>query len=161
MPAIAAGAPAPDFELPTDSGETFRLSEHLGRPVVLYFYPEDDTEGCTIENIEFTDLSSEFRQLGAVVVGVSPDSVDRHCGFRDKFNLGVPLVADVDREAIEAYGLWQMKKMFRAEFMGVKRATVLVAADGTVAQVINATRIKGHAAKVLEALRQHVSTSPG
>ena len=150
----AVGSPAPDFELTTDRYEKFRLSEHRGRPVVLYFYPQDDTEGCTLENIEFTDQLPEFTKLGAVVVGISPDTVEKHCSFRDKFNLGVTLAADPERKAIEAYGIWQLKKMWGVEFMGVKRITVLVGPDGNVAGVFNATRIKGHAAKVLAATRE-------
>ena len=147
------GTAAPDFELETDNYERFRLSNHRGSPVVLYFYPQDDTEGCTLENIEFTDLMPEFRKLGVVVVGISPDSVDKHCSFRDKYNLGVVLAADPERKAIEAYGVWQLKKMFGVEFMGVKRVTVLVDAEGKVAEVFHATRIKGHAGKVLAAAR--------
>ena len=156
MAAIEPGTPAPDFELMTDSGEPFRLSQHLGRPIVLYFYPEDDTEGCTLENVEFTALLPEFSQLGAVVLGISPDSVEKHCAFRDKYALAVSLAADPERRAIEAYGLWQLKKMFAAQFMGVKRATVLIDARGKVAAVLLASRIKGHAAKVLEATRRLV-----
>lgn len=147
------GSPAPDFELITDSYEKFRLSDHLGHPVVLYFYPQDDTEGCTLENIEFTDLMPEFKRLGAVVVGISPDTVEKHCSFRDKYNLGVVLAADPERKAIEAYGIWQLKKLWGVEYMGVKRITVLVGPDGKVAEVFHATRIKGHAEKVLAATR--------
>lgn len=152
MPVPALGAPAPDFELTTDAHEKFRLSRQLGRPVVLYFYPQDDTEGCTLENIEFTDLMPEFKKLKAVVVGISPDTVDMHCSFRDKYNLGVPLASDPEHAVIDLYGLWQLKKLWGVEFMGVKRATVIVDAEGKVAAVLHATRIKGHAAKVLEAV---------
>lgn len=153
MPVPALGTPAPDFELTTDARESFRLSRHLGRPVVLYFYPQDDTEGCTLENIEFTDLMTEFRALEATVVGISPDTVEQHCSFRDKYNLGVPLASDPGHAVIEAYGLWQLKKLWGVEFMGVKRATVVIDAEGNIAGVIHATRIKGHAAKVLDAVR--------
>ncbi len=153
MPVPAIGTPAPDFELPTDAKETFRLSSHFGRPVVLYFYPQDDTEGCTLENIEFTDLMPNFRRLKTTVIGISPDTVEKHCSFRDKYNLGVPLASDPEHRVIDAYGLWQLKKLWGVEFMGVKRATVVIDAGGKVAGVIHATRIKGHAAKVLEAVR--------
>lgn len=153
MTLIAIGSPAPDFELETDRREKFRLSAHRGHPVVLYFYPQDDTEGCTLENIEFTDLLPEFQRLGVAVVGISPDTVEKHCSFRDRYNLGVTLAADPDRRAIEAYGIWQPKKMFGVEFMGVKRITVLVDADGRIAEVLHATRIKGHADKALAAAR--------
>lgn len=153
MSLITPGSPAPDFELVTDSYEKFRLSKHRGRPVVLYFYPQDDTEGCTVENIEFTDLLPDFEKLGVVVVGISPDTVEKHCSFRDKYNLRVTLAADPERQAIEAYGIWQLKKLYGKEFMGVKRTTVIVDADGRVAEVLPANRIKGHAGKVLAAAR--------
>jgi peroxiredoxin Q/BCP len=153
MPVPAIGAPAPEFELVTDAYEKFRLSRHVGRPVVLYFYPQDDTEGCTLENIEFTDLMPAFKKLKAVVVGISPDTVEKHCTFRDKYNLGVPLASDPEHAVIDAYGLWQLKKLWGVEYMGVKRATVVVDADGKVAGVLYANRIKGHAAKVLESVR--------
>lgn len=160
MPVPAIGAPAPDFELTTDAYEKFRLSRHLGRPVVLYFYPQDDTEGCTLENIEFTDLLPEFEKLGAVVVGISPDTVEKHCSFRDKYNLGASLASDPDHSVIDAYGLWQLKKLWGVEYMGVKRATVIVDADGKVAAVLYANRIKGHAAKVLDAVRVLAPAAP-
>lgn len=160
MPVPAIGAPAPDFALTTDAYETFRLSRHLGRPVVLYFYPQDDTEGCTLENIEFTDLMPEFRKLKTVVVGISPDTVEKHCSFRDKFNLGVPLASDPDHAVIDAYGLWQLKKLWGTEYMGVRRATVIIDAEGKVAAVLHANRIKGHAAKVLEAVRALAPAAP-
>ena len=153
MPVPAVGSPAPDFELVTDAYEKFRLSRNLGRPVVLYFYPQDDTEGCTLENIEFTDLMPEFRKLKAAVVGISPDTVEKHCTFRDKYNLGVPLASDPEHAVIDAYGLWQLKKLWGVEYMGVKRATVVIDAAGKVADLLLATRIKGHAVKVLEAVR--------
>lgn len=158
MPVPAVGSAAPDFELTTDAYEKFRLSRHLGRPVVLYFYPQDDTEGCTLENIEFTDLMPEFKKLKAVVVGISPDTVEKHCTFRDKYNLGVPLASDPDHGVIDSFGLWQLKKLWGIEYMGVKRATVIIDAEGNVSEVIYATRIKGHAAKVLESVRSIVPT---
>lgn len=153
MSVPAVGTPAPDFELMTDSRELFRLSAHKGQMVVLYFYPQDDTEGCTLENIEFTDFLPEFKALKAAVVGISPDTIEKHCTFRDKYNLGVPLASDPDRTVISAYGLWQLKKLYGVEFMGVKRATVLIDAEGSIAEVLFATRIKGHAEKVLAAAR--------
>jgi len=153
MPVPAIGAAAPDFELVTDAYEKFRLSRHRGRPVVLYFYPQDDTEGCTLENIEFTDLMPEFRKLKAAVVGISPDTLEKHCTFRDKYNLGVPLASDPEHAVIDSYGLWQLKKLWGVEYMGVKRATVVIDTEGKVAAVLLANRIKGHAAKVLESVR--------
>lgn len=147
------GTPAPDFVLPSDRGDSFRLSDHRGQPVVLYFYPEDDTEGCTLENIEFTDLMPQFVAERTVVVGISPDTIEKHCSFRDKHGLAVPLLADTDRKVITAFGLWQLKKMFGVEFMGVKRATIIVSPAGEIAELMYATRIKGHAERVLAAVR--------
>ena len=149
------GTPAPNFTLPSDRGDRFRLSDHRGRPVVLYFYPEDDTEGCTLENIEFTDLLPQFVAEKVVVAGISPDTIEKHCSFRDKHGLAVPLLADPDRKVISAYGLWQLKKMFGVEFMGVKRATIIVSPAGDIADLILATRIRGHGERVLKAVRAH------
>lgn len=151
MPALSVGRKAPDFELPSDRGDTFRLSDHKGRPVVLYFYPQDDTEGCTVENLEFSTLQAEFEAVGAVVVGISPDSVKSHCEFRDKFRLGIPLLADPDLKAVKKYGLWQLKKLWGIEYMGLVRTSFLVAPNGKIAGIFRATRIKDHAAKVLAA----------
>lgn len=160
MPLPALGDAAPLFAIETDRGDTFRLRAHRGHSVVLYFYPEDDTEGCTLENIEFTDLLPRFQALGAVVLGISPDSVARHCTFRDKYNLGIPLGSDPDHRVIELYGLWQLKKMFGVEFMGVKRATIIIDGAGNVAAILHATRIKGHAEKVLAAVAALPPTQP-
>jgi peroxiredoxin Q/BCP len=157
MTLLNEGSPAPDFTLPTDSGEDFTLSAERGHPVVLFFYPADDTEGCTIENIEFTQLKGEFDAIGARVLGISPDSVDAHCKFRDKYSLAVPLAADEDREVIEAYGVWGDKKTFGHEHEGLIRTTYLIGLDGMIAQVWPVTRVKAHAADVLEAARQLVA----
>jgi thioredoxin-dependent peroxiredoxin len=154
MPGTSIGTEAPDIELVTDDGESFRLSAHRGHPVVLYFYPQDDTGGCTIENIEFSELNPQFKALGAVVVGISPDTVESHCEFRDKYNLGITLAADPERRTIEAYGLWGPKKTFGREYVGLIRTTVLVDPEGTIAGVWNVNRIKGHAAEVLDATRR-------
>ncbi len=153
MPSIEVGAKAPDFALTTDRNATFRLSEHRGSPVVLVFYPQDDTEGCTIENIEFTQLMPEFKSLGAEVVGISPDSVADHCKFRDKYQLGLTLAADPDHRAIEAYGVWGAKTTFGHDYVGLIRTTFLVGPDGNIAGMWRVNRIKGHAADVLEATR--------
>jgi peroxiredoxin Q/BCP len=153
----APGEFAPDFELITDKGEVFRLSFFRGNPVVLFFYPEDDTPGCTIENLEFSLLAQEFEKLGAKLVGISPDSVKKHCDFRDKFNLAVTLAADPEHKAINAFGLWGPKVSFGRHIVGLTRATVLINADGTIAQNFLARPIKGHAAKVLEATRMLVA----
>lgn len=157
MTSIDVGAKAPDFALTTDRSETFRLSEHKGSPVVLVFYPQDDTEGCTIENIEFTQLMPEFRKLGAEVVGISPDSVADHCKFRDKYKLALTLAADPNHEAIDAYGVWGPKTTFGHDYDGLIRTTFLIGPDGRIAGIWRVNRIKAHATDVLEKTREMVA----
>ena len=157
MASIQIGTKAPDFALPTDRNQMFRLSDHLGSPVVLVFYLQDDTDGCTIENIEFTQLMPEFRRLGAEVVGISPDSVADHCKFRDKFQLALLLAADPNHEAIDAYDVWGPKTTFGHDYVGLIRTTFLVGPDGRIAGVWRVNRIKAHAADVLEATRALVA----
>jgi peroxiredoxin Q/BCP len=157
MTAIDIGKTAPDFALTTDRNEIFRLSEHRGSPVVLVFYPQDDTEGCTIENIEFTQLMPEFRKLGARVVGISPDSVADHCKFRDKYQLALTLAADPDHQAIDAYEVWGPKTTFGHDYVGLIRTTFLVGPDGRIAGIWRVNRIKAHAADVLEKTRELVA----
>lgn len=157
MARIEIGRKAPDFALTTDRNETFRLSEHKGSPVVLVFYPQDDTEGCTVENLEFTKLMPEFKELRAEVVGISPDSVDDHCKFRDKYQLALTLAADPDHEAIDAYNVWGPKSTFGRDYVGLIRTTFLVGPDGKIAGIWRVNRIKAHAASVLEATRSLVA----
>ena len=160
MTLLEIGTKAPDFALSDDLGGTFRLSEQRGKPVVLVFYPEDGTEGCTVENIEFSALAAAFEKLGAIVVGISPQSVESHCKFRDKHGLKQRLLADPELEAVKPYGLWAKKKMWGNEFMGLVRVTYVIGADGRIAGVYKATRIKGHAEKVLEAVAEMTGKSP-
>jgi thioredoxin-dependent peroxiredoxin len=157
----AIGRKAPDFALPTDSGALFRLSEQRGHPVVLFFYPEDGTEGCTIESIEFSQRIHEFEELGIKVVGISPDSVEKHCKFRDKYSLNVPLAADTDRTVIDAYGAWGPKTLFGRAYDGVLRTTVLIDQDGNIAAIWPVRRIKGHAETALHAARALVAAAGG
>ena len=154
---VDVGDRAPDFALETDKGDVFKLSAQRGKPVVLFFYPEDETDGCTIENIEFTDEMPEFEALGAKVVGISPDSVEKHCKFRDKYRLGVTLAADPEHVAIKAYDVWGPKKLFGVHYDGLIRATFLVGPDGKIAGSWLVTRIKGHAATVLAATKELVT----
>ena len=154
MPEVTEGMMAPDFSLPLDNGATFCLSEHRGRPVVLFFYPEDDSGGCKDENIEFSERAADFAALGVTLVGISPDTLESHGKFRRKYDLQVPLAADPERVAIEAFGLWRLKKLYGREFMGVIRATVIVDAEGRIWRIMRATRILGHAQKVLDAVRE-------
>lgn len=153
MQDLEKGAPAPDFTLPTDSGDAFTLSACRGRPVVIFFYPKDNTPGCTKEAIGFSALKSEFDALGAEVVGISPDSVKKHANFRAKHALTVRLAADKEKEAALAYGVWVEKSMYGRKYMGIDRSTFLVAADGTLAEVWRKVKVPGHAEAVLAATR--------
>ncbi|KKB83685.1 hypothetical protein VW29_13355 [Devosia limi DSM 17137] len=146
------GDVAPDFTLPLDDGTSFTLSAQRGSPVVLYFYPDDDTGGCINENQEFSELRSAFADRKARLVGISPNTIESHQKFRKKYNLLVPLAADPDHLAIEAFGLWQLKKLYGREFMGLIRTSIIIDAEGKVPRIIRATRIAGHAAKMLDAL---------
>ena len=128
---IEEGKPAPDFELATDSGERVKLSDFRGKPVVLYFYPKDDTPGCTVEASGFRDAYSEFEQRGAVILGVSPDDEASHAKFKDKFSLPFTLLADPEHEVAEQYGVWGEKKFAGKTYLGVMRSTFLIDARGT------------------------------
>lgn len=150
----AKGDLAPDFDLPTTAGASFRLSAHRGRPVVLFFYAEDDTEGCTIENQEFSALLPDFAALGIVVAGISEDSLDTHRRFCTRRAISVPLIADPDHIAIDLYGVWGPKVTFGHHLIGLIRSTLLIGPDGRILESWRVTRIRGHAAKVLEAARQ-------
>lgn len=151
MAQIAEGASAPDFDLPTDGGGRLKLSSLRGKKVVLYFYPKDDTSGCTLEAIDFTTFLPEFDAAGAVVVGVSPDTAKSHDKFKAKHKLGVQLVSDVERTAIEAYGCWVEKSMYGRKYMGVERDTFLIGPDGKVARAWRKVKVKGHVEEVLSA----------
>mgnify|MGYP006281203375 FL=1 len=149
---IEPGTPAPDFTLPRDGGGEVSLSDLKGRPVVLYFYPKDDTSGCTKEAIAFTELMSRFEAAGATVLGVSKDSVKKHDKFRDKHDLAVTLLSDDETDVCERYGVWVQKSMYGKTYMGIERATFLIDGDGTVREVWRKVKVPGHAEKVLEAV---------
>jgi len=149
---VEEGKPAPDFEVPTDTGETVRLSDLRGQPVVLYFYPKDDTPGCTKQACGIRDAWSEFRKRGAVVLGVSPDDEASHTRFKEKYSLPFTLLADHDHELTERYGFWVEKKNYGKTYMGVERSTVVIDADGNVAKVFRRVKPEGHADQVLTAL---------
>jgi peroxiredoxin Q/BCP len=153
MSEIVEGEPAPALELETDDGGGASLAKLAGKPVVVYFYPKDDTSGCTVEALEFTALAPEFAAAGAVVIGVSPDSCASHAKFRTKHGLGVVLAADPDKTTLERWGVWKEKSMYGRTYMGVERTTVLVAPDGRVAKVWNKVKVPGHAAAVLAAVK--------
>ncbi len=145
------GDTAPDFDLPTDGGTNAALSALKGRKVVLYFYPKDDTPGCTTEAIAFTGLGAEFAAADTVVIGVSKDSVAAHAKFRKKHDLGIDLAADPDGAVVEAYGAWVEKSMYGKKYMGIDRSTFLIDRDGKLAVVWRKVKVPGHAAAVLAA----------
>nr|WP_090113491.1 thioredoxin-dependent thiol peroxidase [Limimaricola pyoseonensis] len=147
------GQDAPDFTLPRDGGEEVSLSAHRGAPVVLYFYPRDDTSGCTKEAQGFTEHMPEFQLAGARVLGVSKDSIAKHEKFRDKYGLAVALLSDAESDVSERYGVWVEKKMYGKTFMGIQRATFLIDAEGKVAKVWPKVKVAGHAEEVLDAVR--------
>jgi peroxiredoxin Q/BCP len=149
---VEEGAPAPEFELRSDEGETVKLSALRGRPVVLYFYPKDDTPGCTTEACEFRDAYDRFRDEGVEILGVSPDTEASHQRFKSKYELPFTLLADPDHEAAEAYGVWKEKRNYGKTYMGVERSTFIIDADGKVAKAMRGIRPAGHAAQVLETL---------
>ena len=149
---VEEGAPAPDFELRSDEGETVTLSALRGKPVVLYFYPRDDTPGCTTEACEFRDAYDRFRDQGVEILGVSPDTEASHRKFKSKYELPFTLLADPNHQAAEAYGVWKEKKNYGRTYEGVERSTFVIDAEGKVAKAMRGIRPAGHAAQVLETL---------
>lgn len=147
-----AGAAAPDFTLLTDTGEALTLSSLRGRPVVLYFYPKDDTPGCTTQACEFRDAFPAFDGTSAVVLGISPDSVKSHAKFRAKFDLPFTLLSDAERLVAGEYDVWKEKSMYGRKYMGVERTTFLIDANGDIARVFSKVKPAGHAAEVMEAI---------
>lgn len=144
---------APDFTLPRDGGGDVTLSGLRGTPVVLFFYPRDDTSGCTKEATAFTGLAGEFEAAGAKVFGISKDTVEKHDKFRDKHGLGIPLLSDAEGDVCERYGVWKEKSMYGKKFFGIERTTVLIGADGKVVRVWPKVKVPGHAEEVLEAAK--------
>ena len=149
---IATGEPAPRFSLPSDQGGTVDLESLRGRAVVLYFYPKDDTSGCTTQACDFRDNWTEVQRRGAVVLGVSPDGLRSHAKFRKKYRLPFPLLADEDHAVAQAYGVWGEKSMFGHRYHGILRTTFVIGPDGRIARVFEKVKPKGHAAEVLAAL---------
>jgi len=150
----AAGQPAPDFTLAADDGGSVTLSALRGRPVVVYFYPRDDTPGCTAEACDFRDLEPAWAgELGAVVIGISPDGTAAHARFKARYGIGFRLLSDPSREVLRAWGAWGKKVMYGKEIDGVIRSTFLVDRDGTIARAWPRVAVKGHAAAVVAAIR--------
>ena len=150
---LIVGDPAPDFTLPASTGEEISLEGFRGRKVVLYFYPKDDTPGCTIEACGFRDANDDIRDAGAVVLGMSPDSLESHDKFISKFELNFPLLSDADKETINAYDAWGEKESFGKKSMGILRKTFLIDERGKIAQIWPAVSVDGHADDVLAAIR--------
>jgi peroxiredoxin Q/BCP len=153
MAELAEGAKAPDFDLAADDGSRARLSDYAGKAIVVYFYPKDDTSGCTLEARDFSAARGKFEKAGAVVIGISPDSQASHCKFKEKHDLGITLAADPDRAAIAAYGVWKEKSMYGRKYMGVERSTFLIGPDRKVARVWRKVKVPGHVEDVLTAVR--------
>src|SRR5437868_1281847 len=151
---LEEGTKAPDFTLPADDGTKVKLSALRGRPVVSYFYPKDDTPGCTKEACSFRDRKSALTKLGAKLFGVSGDTPESHGKFRDKFKLNFPLLADVDHKVAERYGAWREKNMYGKKFFGIQRSTYLIDADGKIAKVWKAVKVDGHDQQVIDAIEK-------
>jgi peroxiredoxin Q/BCP len=147
------GGKAPDFTLPDAAGNAVRLSSLMGSPVVVYFYPKDDTDGCTAEAKDFTCLIDAFKSAGADVLGISPDSPESHRQFQDKYGLGVRLLSDQSHAAAEAFGVWVEKSMYGRTFMGVERSTFLIDPEGKIVKSWRRVKVPGHAEEVLQAVR--------
>ena len=146
------GKPAPDFTLAADDGSTIRLSDLRGRNVILFFYPKDDTPGCTLEAQEFRDAYPRFEAIETVVLGISPDGVASHRKFKQKFGLPYPLLADEEHRTAEAYDVWKEKSMYGRKFMGIERSTFIVGKDGRITHVFRKVKPEGHADEVGEAV---------
>jgi len=150
---LTVGSPAPDFSLPADGGKSVSLKDFTGRKLVLYFYPKDDTSGCTAEAIAFNGLKPRFEEASTAILGVSADSVASHDKFKKKHGLGFDLAADESKAMLEAYGVWVEKSMYGRKYMGIERATVLIDQAGKVAKVWPKVKVPGHADEVLAAAK--------
>jgi peroxiredoxin Q/BCP len=149
---IQKGDPAPDFELPADDGGRVRLGELKGKRVILYFYPKDNTSGCTTQACELRDALPRIDEKGAVVLGVSPDPVSSHQRFRDKYSLNFPLLSDQDHQVSEAYGVWKEKSMYGRKYWGIERSTFIIDENGVVVDIWRKVKPKGHADRVQDVL---------
>lgn len=148
------GDKAPDFSLETDQGKQVSLKDFSGSRLVLYFYPKDNTSGCTTEALEFTALADQFKDMGAVIVGVSPDSVKSHVNFKEKHNLDIILISDPDKTLCQAYDVWREKSMYGRKYMGVLRSTFIISPDGFIEDAMYNVKAKGHAESILCELKK-------
>jgi peroxiredoxin Q/BCP len=153
------GDAAPDFELPSNNGETVKLSSLKGKVVVVYFYPKDNTSGCTKQAVEFSERLNEFVDAGVEVLGISPDSLKSHQNFREKHGLTVTLLADENKNVISAYDAWGEKKLYGRTYMGVVRSTFLIDRKGKIARIWRKVKIPGHIDEVLAAAKKHTAIS--
>lgn len=149
---LKAGDPAPEFRLKNDQGQEVSLSDFRGKKVVLYFYPKDDTPGCTREACSFRDGLAEIQMHGAAVLGVSADPVDSHQAFKQKYNLNFPLLSDVNKEVVRKYGVWKERSMYGRTFMGIERTSFLIGEDGQIARVFPKVNVEEHLGEVISAL---------
>ncbi|MDB9393318.1 thioredoxin-dependent thiol peroxidase [Microcystis aeruginosa] len=151
---LEVGQKAPEFATPNQRGEISKLADFAGQWLVLYFYPKDNTPGCSTEAIDFTALSPQFQQLNAVIIGVSPDSAKSHCRFIEKHNLTIQLLSDPDHQLAEIYQVWGLKKFMGKEYMGIKRSTFLIDTQGNIAYIWSNVKVKAHAEAVLKKLEE-------
>ena len=155
MAALKNGSKAPDFTLPTDGGGSVTLSALKGQPVVLYFYPKDDTPGCTQESCDFRDNMTALKRLKVQVIGISKDSVKKHDKFKDKYELNFPLASDEEGSVCEKYGVWVEKSMYGKKYMGIERSTFLIDAEGKIAHMWRKVSVTDHVTEVLQVLKDH------
>lgn len=154
MAELKPGSKAPDFTLPTDGGSSVTLSKFKGHPVVVYFYPKDDTSGCTKEACDFRDNLTAFKRLKVQVIGISKDNVKKHDKFKEKYELNFPLASDEDGKICDKYGVWVEKSMYGRKYMGIERATFLIDADGKIAHIWRKVSVTDHVTEVLKVLKE-------
>lgn len=150
---LKVGKTAPNIELPGDTGQFYKLSDYLGKKVVLYFYPKDDTSGCTTESCDFRDRIRDFNLLNVVVLGISKDSPKSHDKFKEKYSLNFPLLSDEEGDVCAAYGTWVEKSMYGKKYFGIERTTFLIDEDGIISHIWRKVKVDGHAKEVLKALQ--------
>jgi peroxiredoxin Q/BCP len=154
--AVETGMLAPDFTLEASNGETVKLSDFRGKNVVLYFYPKDMTPGCTTEACDFRDQIQQFEEVNAVILGVSPDPINRHQQFTEKYGLPFLLLADTEHKAADVYGVWKLKKNFGKEYMGIERSTFIIDKDGKLVREWRKVKVKGHVEEALMYIKEHI-----